>query len=87
VMVSINEQFKRIDELVTGHIGELASTYAWTGENYNLNDWDDKELLASELERCALIADKLAVCFRSSLNAGEERDFSSILEVLETIVW
>ena len=84
---SINEQFKQIDELVTGHIGELASTYAWTGETYNLDNWDDKELLASELERCALIAGKLAVCFRSSLDAGEERDFSRIIEELETIIW
>ena len=86
-MASINEQFKRIDESVTSHIGELASTYAWTGENYDLRDWGDKELLASELERCALIAGKLAVCFRSSLNAGEERDFSRIIEELETIIW
>ena len=49
-MTSINEHYKRIDELVVGHIGELASTYAWTGENYDLRDWGDKELLASELE-------------------------------------
>ena len=86
-MTSINEHYKRIDELVVGHIGELASTYAWTGENYDLRDWGDKELLASELEKCELIADKLAVCFRRSLNAGEERDFSSIIEELESIVW
>jgi hypothetical protein len=86
-MASINEQFKRIDELITGHIGELASGYAWTGENYDLRNWGDKELLAPELERWSVIAGKLAVCFRSSLNAGEEREFARIIEELETIVW
>ena len=96
-MASINEQIKHGEDLLQGHIGELAVGYEYLyktlekGFNYypdpNAPPGWEKLDINEALNHLAIVAPKVACLYRDWEGALGGDDMPHIIEELETIVW
>ena len=91
-MVSTGEQVKRGEELLHGHIGELALQYEHIYKAHvrlpqGLRLWAPSVAVTESLEHLATVATKVAHLYCNWEQAIGGKDMPQIIEELESIVW
>ncbi len=83
--ISINEQIKHGEDLLQGHIGELASGYEYIYKC--MTNLGNRPFMPDDLEHLATVAPKVARLYSDWKNAIGGDGMHHVIEELESIVW